>query len=247
MALASMGIYVFQTKFLIEQLRRDAADPNSSRDFGKDIIPYLVENGKAVAHRFSKSCVRSGNEKPGLLARCRNRRCLLGGQYRPDRCGARSWTSMIAMADLDLCRVGRRPNSCMTRTAGAAWRYRRSSRRLHRFGRLDEAQPVFTGARINSYSRWTRRWCCPMHGRPQRQAEACVMDAASTSLRAWSSARIPSLMRNASGAARTASPDHPADDQQAAVVGGTFDLKITPSPARFARHFSPEGRGTQVG
>jgi len=56
-ALCSMGIYVFETKFLIEELKRDAADPNSSRDFGKDIIPYLVAKGKAVAHHFSQSCV----------------------------------------------------------------------------------------------------------------------------------------------------------------------------------------------
>jgi glucose-1-phosphate adenylyltransferase len=62
MALASMGIYVFETQFLFEQLRRDAADPNSSRDFGKDIIPYIVKHGKAVAHRFSRSCVRTNNE-----------------------------------------------------------------------------------------------------------------------------------------------------------------------------------------
>ncbi len=62
-ALASMGIYVFSTKFLAEQLRRDAADPGSSHDFGKDIIPYIVKNGKAVSHRFTKSCVRSDSEK----------------------------------------------------------------------------------------------------------------------------------------------------------------------------------------
>ncbi|HKU64289.1 MAG TPA: glucose-1-phosphate adenylyltransferase [Rhizomicrobium sp.] len=62
MSLASMGVYVFQTRFLIEQLRRDAATPGSSRDFGKDIIPWLVKNAKAVAHRFSRSCVRSSNE-----------------------------------------------------------------------------------------------------------------------------------------------------------------------------------------
>src|SRR5688572_12527863 len=61
-ALASMGIYVFRTRFLIDQLKRDAADPKSSRDFGKDIIPYLVKNGKAVAHRFARSCVRSSHE-----------------------------------------------------------------------------------------------------------------------------------------------------------------------------------------
>jgi glucose-1-phosphate adenylyltransferase len=60
--LASMGIYVFETKFLFDQLARDAATPNSSRDFGKDIIPYLVKHGKAVAHRFSDSCVHSSKE-----------------------------------------------------------------------------------------------------------------------------------------------------------------------------------------
>ena len=62
MSLASMGIYVFDTKFLIDELRRDAADPNSSHDFGKDIIPYIVKHGKAVAHRFERSCVRSQAE-----------------------------------------------------------------------------------------------------------------------------------------------------------------------------------------
>jgi glucose-1-phosphate adenylyltransferase len=62
MALASMGIYVFETDFLAGLLRRDAVDKKSSRDFGKDIIPYVVKNGKAMAHRFSKSCVRSDLE-----------------------------------------------------------------------------------------------------------------------------------------------------------------------------------------
>ncbi len=61
-ALASMGIYVFHTKLLFDELRRDAETTGSSRDFGKDIIPYLVKHGKAVAHRFSDSCVRSGSE-----------------------------------------------------------------------------------------------------------------------------------------------------------------------------------------
>ena len=61
-ALASMGIYVFDTAFLFEQLRRDAADPASSHDFGKDIVPYIVRHGKAVAHPFAESCVRSSGE-----------------------------------------------------------------------------------------------------------------------------------------------------------------------------------------
>jgi glucose-1-phosphate adenylyltransferase len=63
-SLASMGIYVFDTNFLFDELRRDAADPNSAHDFGKDIIPYIVKNGRAVAHQFSRSCVRAGTDQP---------------------------------------------------------------------------------------------------------------------------------------------------------------------------------------
>lgn len=62
LALASMGIYVFSLKFLTQELIRDANDKTSSRDFGKDIIPHIVKHGKAVAHRFTKSCVRSSKE-----------------------------------------------------------------------------------------------------------------------------------------------------------------------------------------
>lgn len=58
-ALASMGIYVFNWKFLRELLLQDAADPNSSHDFGNDLIPDIVKSGKAMAHRFDDSCVRA--------------------------------------------------------------------------------------------------------------------------------------------------------------------------------------------
>jgi glucose-1-phosphate adenylyltransferase len=61
-ALASMGIYVFATGVLFERLREDALRPDSSRDFGKDIIPRIVAAGGAVAHRFTRSCVRSSQE-----------------------------------------------------------------------------------------------------------------------------------------------------------------------------------------
>ncbi len=53
LALASMGIYVFGADFLYEQLNRDAKDANSSHDFGKDIIPSLIEKQYRVfAYRF---------------------------------------------------------------------------------------------------------------------------------------------------------------------------------------------------
>jgi len=61
-ALASMGIYVFNWDFLRDLLIRDSEDPNSSHDFGNDLIPDIVKNGKAMAHRFSESCVTSGLE-----------------------------------------------------------------------------------------------------------------------------------------------------------------------------------------
>lgn len=57
-ALASMGIYVFDYRFLRELLLKDAQDPNSSHDFGSDLIPEIVKTGKAMAHRFDESCVR---------------------------------------------------------------------------------------------------------------------------------------------------------------------------------------------
>jgi glucose-1-phosphate adenylyltransferase len=63
-ALASMGIYVFETRFLLDELRRDAADPDSDHDFGKDIIPQIVSKGTAKAHRFEESCVRHTPDAP---------------------------------------------------------------------------------------------------------------------------------------------------------------------------------------
>ncbi len=61
-ALASMGIYVFRWEFLRELLLADMADKSSSHDFGNDLIPQIVKNGKAMAHRFEESCVTSGLE-----------------------------------------------------------------------------------------------------------------------------------------------------------------------------------------
>jgi glucose-1-phosphate adenylyltransferase len=60
--LASMGIYVFTADFLYAELERDAADPTSSHDFGKDVIPKLVSRGLAGAHHFEESCVKTTPE-----------------------------------------------------------------------------------------------------------------------------------------------------------------------------------------
>jgi glucose-1-phosphate adenylyltransferase len=51
-ALASMGIYCFNAKFLYEQLVKDADMPNSSHDFGKDIIPRIIDKYRVMAYPF---------------------------------------------------------------------------------------------------------------------------------------------------------------------------------------------------
>ncbi len=51
-ALASMGNYVFNTDFLYDILQRDATNNQSSHDFGKDIIPSIIDNSQVCAYRF---------------------------------------------------------------------------------------------------------------------------------------------------------------------------------------------------
>jgi glucose-1-phosphate adenylyltransferase len=58
-AFASMGIYIFNAKFLYEQLIRDAGQPNSTHDFGADIIPYIIKKYRIQAHRFTDSCINA--------------------------------------------------------------------------------------------------------------------------------------------------------------------------------------------
>ena len=52
LALASMGIYIFNTAFLYEQLIKDADAVDSSHDFGKDIIPSVIGNYRVMAYPF---------------------------------------------------------------------------------------------------------------------------------------------------------------------------------------------------
>ncbi|MBL8345166.1 MAG: glucose-1-phosphate adenylyltransferase [Rubrivivax sp.] len=63
-ALASMGIYVFDTEVLLDALARDAADAASSHDFGRDVLPALVRAGRVHAHRFETSCVNVVDGRP---------------------------------------------------------------------------------------------------------------------------------------------------------------------------------------
>jgi len=64
-ALASMGVYAFDAGFLYDELVRDADDAGSSHDFGRDLIPRLIERGSRIcAHDFADSCVNTSNGIP---------------------------------------------------------------------------------------------------------------------------------------------------------------------------------------
>ncbi len=58
-ALASMGIYLFQTDVLVRALVQDAKTPTSSKDFGKDLLPRLIHERRAFAYNFNSP------EQPG--------------------------------------------------------------------------------------------------------------------------------------------------------------------------------------
>ncbi|MBF0168348.1 MAG: glucose-1-phosphate adenylyltransferase [Alphaproteobacteria bacterium] len=62
--LVSMGIYVFNTRFLLDLLESDSENPESAHDFGKNIIPDLIGKAKVVAHFFRDSCVIDAVREP---------------------------------------------------------------------------------------------------------------------------------------------------------------------------------------
>lgn len=52
LCLASMGNYIFDTEFLLDLLEKDASTEGSDHDFGKDIIPSIIDRGDVYAFRF---------------------------------------------------------------------------------------------------------------------------------------------------------------------------------------------------
>ncbi len=63
-SLASMGIYAFDADYLYQLLEADLANPESSHDFGKDVIPRAVADARVLAHPFAMSCIRNPNGAP---------------------------------------------------------------------------------------------------------------------------------------------------------------------------------------
>lgn len=63
LALASMGIYIFNAQFLYDHLQQDSDTEASEHDFGKNVIPAMIGRFKVVAHRYRDSCVSDGVAK----------------------------------------------------------------------------------------------------------------------------------------------------------------------------------------
>jgi glucose-1-phosphate adenylyltransferase len=63
--LGSMGVYVFSSEFLYDELERDASRADSSHDFGNDIVPRLVQSdARMYAHRLQDSCTQLTDGRP---------------------------------------------------------------------------------------------------------------------------------------------------------------------------------------
>jgi glucose-1-phosphate adenylyltransferase len=60
----SMGIYVFGSQLLADELARDASDPTSNHDFGRNLLPSLVPRMRVMVHRFANSCVNLVGGEP---------------------------------------------------------------------------------------------------------------------------------------------------------------------------------------
>ena len=169
-----MGVYAFRTKFLIDQLRRDAATPDSSRDFGKDIIPWLVKNSKAVAHRFDDSCVRSSREKTAYW-RDVGRSTPIGRPISTSPTSCRNSTFMTEPGRSGpMPRSLRQPSSCTTLDGrrGMAVSSLVSGDCIVS-GRFGAAQPaVHRRARAQLFHRWKRPLSC--HAAISAAAQDCA-------------------------------------------------------------------------
>jgi glucose-1-phosphate adenylyltransferase len=63
MALASMGIYVFSTKYLLDTINNDHYDSSSEHDFGKNILPKLIDTQSVYGYRFGGESGRVSPDK----------------------------------------------------------------------------------------------------------------------------------------------------------------------------------------
>ena len=128
-ALASMGIYIFNARYLYRELERDMADPNSSHDFGKDIIPQAGARrrggGAPLRPELRGQQARARRRTGATSARSMPTGTPTSTSPPPTRCSTCTTPTGRSGPTSRSCR---RPSSCTTRTTGAAWPSSRWSR-----------------------------------------------------------------------------------------------------------------------
>ena len=173
-ALASMGIYVFDSEYLYRAARGGQRQPDSEHDFGKDIIPRAVAEGRALAHPFGMSCVT------------RDRRHGANAYWRDVGTIDAFWA-----ANLDLASIT--PELDIYDTDWPIWTYQRQlppakfvlghrrqarhDRQHHRLGRLHRVglarcadSVLFSGVRVHSFCEIDEAVLLPdVRGRPRRR------------------------------------------------------------------------------
>ena len=221
MALASMGIYVFRTKFLADLLRRDADDPRLEPRLrqGPDPLRRPARQGGRPPLRRILRALHRGIDR--LLARRRHRRRLLGGQHRPHRHHPRARPLRHKLADLDL----RRDQAAgeVRPRRGRPPRQRRVEPRRRRLHHLRRARCAARwsppAAACTPSPASTRRCCCPTATSAARRGSgASSSTVVSASPRGWWSARIPSSTPALPPHRVRHLPDHPADDRPPALM-----------------------------
>ena len=219
-ALASMGIYVFATRFLFDQLRRDAADPNSSRDRqGPDPGPGEARHGAGAPIYRILCALRLRGRR--LLARCRHARRLLAGEHRSDRVQSPNsiFTTRSGRSG-PTARSRRRRSSCTTWTGGAGRRSARWSLAAASFGGLAQALAAvhpLPRAFLRQYREQrgdARRRHRPLRAPAQRHHRPRRAYPGRTGGRRRSAGRRGALPAHRAGRL----PDHPADARSIEVT-----------------------------
>ena len=151
-------------KFLFEQLRRDAATPDSSHDFGKDIIPYLVKHGKAVAHPLRAVLRALDGAKPRPIGATSARSTPIGKPTSTSPTSCRSSTSTTSAGRSGPTREITPPAKFVHDEDGRRGMARSLAglRRLHHLRRRGPALPaVHRRARPFLCRGRERAWSCP--------------------------------------------------------------------------------------
>ena len=128
---ASMGNYVFSTDMLLKMIEEDQQDPDSSHDFGKDILPKAIDRAEMFAYNFNDNLIPG--EEPGKAPYWRDVGSL----------------DAFYEANMDIRAITPELNSIQPGMASAHGQLSRSARQV----RVRRGRPAWTGNRFGPFRR----------------------------------------------------------------------------------------------